>query len=197
MPVSAPELYLASTSPRRHLLLQQAGVVFEPCAPGEEYAGEDPHAGDPPRQLAIERARRKALGAECRDPRVPVLGVDTTVEVDGEELGKARDRAEAEAMLRRLAGCRHRVHTAHCLVLPESGVRHEEVVSATVVGGQPGADELQRYLDSGDWQGKAGAYGIQDATQGFLKVLEGDFDTVMGLHVAAVRRLLARSRSGG
>jgi len=192
--VSVPELYLASTSPRRHLLLQQAGVVFEPCEPGEEYAGEDPHAGDPPRQLAIERARRKALGAVCHDPRVPVLGVDTTVDVDGDELGKALDRAEAEAMLRRLLGRTHLVHTAHCLVVPESGIRHEEVVSATVVGGEPTAAELHAYLASDDWRGKAGAYGIQDATQKFLRVVEGEFDTVMGLHRAAVVRLLARCR---
>jgi septum formation protein len=192
--VSAPELYLASTSPRRHMLLQQAGVVFEFCAPGEENGGEDPQVAVAPKQLALERARRKALGAACVDPLVPVLGVDTVVDVDGVELGKPRDRAEAESMLRRLVGRTHLVHTAHCCVLPESGARHERVVSATVAGGEPTAAELQAYLDSGDWEGKAGAYGIQDATQKFLRVVEGDFDTVMGLHADAVRQLLARCR---
>lgn len=194
--VSAPEIYLASTSPRRHLLLQQAGIAFDFCAPGEENDGEDPAVAIEPRQLALERARRKALGAACLDPLVPVLGVDTVVDVDGDELGKPRDRADAEAMLRRLVGRRHLVHTAHCLIVPETGARHEEVVSATVAGGEPTAAELQAYLDSGDWQGKAGAYGIQDPTQTFLRVVDGEFDTVMGLHAAAVRQLLARCRGG-
>lgn len=194
--MSAPQLYLASTSPRRRLLLQQAGLAFELCEPGEEYAGEDPHAGDPPEQLAIARARRKALGAVCIDPRVPVLAVDTVVDVDGVELGKAADRAEAEAMLRRLLGRTHQVFTAHCLIVPESGAQHEEVARAVVAGSRPAAAELQHYLDSNDWRGKAGAYGIQDASQRFLRVIEGHVDTVTGLHVAAVQRLLARSRGG-
>lgn len=145
-----------------------------------------------PRQLALDRAWRKVLGATCIDPRVPMLGVDTTVDVDGQELGKARDRAEAELMLRRLFGRTHLVHTAHCLVVPETGARHEEVASATVACDEPAAAALAAYLDSGDWQGKAGAYGIQDPTQQFLRVVDGDVDTVMGLHVAAVRRLLQR-----
>jgi septum formation protein len=193
--VSAPGLYLASTSPRRRMLLEQAGLPFELCEPGPELDHVPAPPGTLPSQLAVDRARRKALGAVCLEPRVPVLGVDTVVELDGGELGKPRDRVEAESMLRQLSDRTHRVHTAHCLVVPASGVVHEELASARVACGAPPAAELQRYLDSNDWVGKAGAYGIQDPTQGFLRVVEGEFDTVMGLHVAAVQRLLALCRS--
>jgi septum formation protein len=189
--VSRPDLYLASTSPRRRQLLEQAGVRFAPCEPGEELDHLVAPPGTQPAQLAIERARRKAVGAASPDPSVPVLGVDTVVDLDGVELGKPVDRAAAESMLRRLSGRSHRVHTAHCLVVPAVGARREELVSAVVAARVPSDAELQRYLDSGDWRGKAGAYGIQDPTQGFLRTVEGDFDTVMGLHVPAVWRLLA------
>lgn len=191
-----PVLFLASTSPRRRQLLTAAGIAFALCEPGEELDHLPSAPGTAPAQLARERAARKALGARCPDPRLPVLGVDTVVEVDGDELGKAPDAAAAAAMLRRLLGRSHLVHTAHCLVVPATPQRWEELVTATVVGGTPGVDELAAYVASGDWRGKAGAYGIQDPTQSFLRVAEGDFDTVMGLHVAAVERLLARCGGG-
>lgn len=185
---------LASTSPRRQALLREAGISFELCPPGAEYA----HGGDDeptfehgdPAALAQERARRKALGSRPRDGRVPVLAVDTVVDLDGAELGKPRDRADAEVMLLRLAGRQHRVHTAHCLVVPATGWSRQSLATAVVVCRTPSAAELRAYLDSGDWRGKAGAYGIQDPSQSFLSVVEGCFDTVVGLHTAAVRELL-------
>jgi septum formation protein len=194
------DLYLASTSPRRRELLTAAGVRFALCEPGPEYAcGGTDHThrevGEPA-DLAIGRARRKALGASVPDPSVPVLGVDTVVDLDGQELGKPRDRAEAERMQRRLAGRDHRVHTAHALVDPASGRVVEELASAVVACRCPDEAELARYLDSGEWRGKAGSYGIQDGSQTFLRLTAGSFDTVVGLHVDAVRRLLARLRGG-
>ncbi len=188
------DLFLASTSPRRRELLTQAGIRFALCEPGPEYAdgGTDHSHGETgePAALAMARARRKALGAKADDPRIPVLGVDTVVDLDGEELGKPRDRSEAERMQRRLAGRQHRVHTAHVLVSP-AGRCAAELATAVVVCRVPGEAELQRYLDTGDWRGKAGAYGIQDSGQAFLSLAEGSFDTVVGLHLDAVRRLLA------
>lgn len=194
-----PDLYLASTSPRRRALLAQAGFVFALCEPGPEYgdAGGDEHstvAGDPVSH-ARERAERKALLACAPAPDVPVLGVDTVVDLDGEELGKPRSREHAEQMLLRLAGRRHLVHTAHCLVVPAAGFRAVSIARAVVVCGTPTRSELDTYLDSGEWRGKAGSYGIQDGSQHFLGVVEGEFDTVMGLHVPAVRELLAQWRA--
>ncbi|MBL9079362.1 MAG: Maf family protein [Planctomycetes bacterium] len=190
--MSTPVLFLASTSPRRRQLLTEAGIGFALCEPGAELDHLPAPPGTPPAQLAHERAQRKALGARSPDPRVPVLGVDTVVDLNGVELGKAPDRTAAAAMLRRLAGRVHRVHTAHCLWLPVSGACVDEVSTAVVVASVPTEAELAAYLDSGDWRGKAGAYGIQDPTQAFLRLGNGALDTVVGMHVAAVRRLLAQ-----
>jgi septum formation protein len=196
VPGSAIDLHLASTSPRRSLLLTQAGIRFALCEPGPEYAGgggdhDHGETGDPA-ALAILRAARKALGARAPAGRVPVLGVDTVVDLDGEELGKPSDRAAAASMLARLAGRTHRVHTAHCLVVPGTAARAEELATAVVACRAPTAAELERYLASGQWRGKAGSYGIQDEAQSFLTLADGSFDTVVGLHVAAVMRLLRR-----
>ncbi|MBK8098255.1 MAG: Maf family protein [Planctomycetes bacterium] len=190
LPLSGlPTLWLASTSPRRSQLLQQAGIAFDLCEPGPE-----PDATGEPLRVAAERARSKAVGSRPRDRTRPVLGVDTVVDVDGVEHGKAKDRAEAERMLRALLGRVHRVHTGHCLWLPGRDVVVEETVTAEVVATVPSEADLQRYLDSEQWRGKAGAYGIQDPAQSFLRLHGGGFDTVMGLHVPAVLRLLDRLR---
>lgn len=197
---SVPALYLASTSPRRKALLAAAGIPFALCEPGPEYApgGGDEHtsvAGDPS-ALAAERARRKGLGASPPTAHVPVLAVDTVVDLDGVELGKPSDRAHAERMLRQLAGRSHRVHTAHCLSLPARGLHVEEVTHATVRCGPVVEASLQRYLASEQWRGKAGSYGMQDDAQDFFALVDGAFDTVVGLHVPAVQRLLLALRRG-
>lgn len=193
-----PDLYLASTSPRRRALLAAACIPFALCEPGPEYlpGGGDEHTsvdGDP-ELLARERARRKGLGASLVDPTVPVLAVDTVVDLDGVELGKPSDRADAERMLRQLAGREHRVHTAHCLCLPAIGTCVEEVSHATVRCGPVVEASLRHYLDSGQWRGKAGSYGMQDDAQDFFALVDGAFDTVVGLHVPAVQRLLRTLR---
>ena len=188
------DLYLASKSPRRRELLTVAQLHFAVCEPGEEYVGgaseHDSEFGDP-RNLALMRARRKALGAVAVVEQVPILAVDTVVDLHGCELGKAVDREAAAAYLARLAGHRHQVHTAHCLFLPSSAdAVFEEVSSSVVACEEPTDQQVARYLDSMQWQGKAGGYGIQDSAQDFLRLASGEYDTVVGLHVPAVRRLL-------
>lgn len=192
---AAPLLLLASTSPRRSALLSAAGLAFECCEPGPEYHdGGHEHATESgaPRQLAIERARRKATGAVVVRPDLPILAVDTVVDLDGEEVSKAADRAAAERLLRQLAGRRHRVHTAHCLWSPALLQIEELCATAVVACRAPSEAELQRYLDSEQWRGKAGAYGIQDPAQDLFELVEGALDTVIGLHVPHVRTLLQR-----
>ncbi|MCB9878282.1 MAG: Maf family protein [Planctomycetes bacterium] len=193
------DLYLASTSPRRRALLQQAGLRFALCEPGDEYApgsGQHEHEGGAgvPAELARERAERKARGARPPLDDAPVLAVDTVVDLDGQELSKAADRAAAGRLLGRLLGRRHLVHTAHCLRTPDGRLRHE-LATATVAFADPGPAALARYLDSGDWRGKAGAYGIQDPQLPFASLVDGTLDTVIGMHVAAVQRLLDAARS--
>jgi septum formation protein len=192
------DLYLASTSPRRRELLERAGLRFALCAPGPEYgpgeAGEhESTAGDPARH-ALERARRKALGAKPPEAAIAVLGVDTVVDLDGTELGKARDRDDAERMLRLLFGRSHRVHTAHCLSLPARDHVATALATAVVACRTPTLPELEHYLASQQWRGKAGSYGMQDEAQRFFSLVEGSVDTVVGLHVQSVVGLLADLR---
>lgn len=185
-----PQLVLASSSPRRSQLLEAAGIAFVFGRPGPE-----PEMPGAPLRVVRERALAKARLAEpppgCE---LPVLGVDTVVDLDDVELPKAKDRAEAEAFLRRLAGRRHRVHTAHVLRSSERGFEGMRVASATVECGAVADEELACYLDSGEWRGKAGAYGIQDGAQSFVRLVDGAFDTVVGLHVQAVVELLEEWR---
>lgn len=193
------DLYLASKSSRRRELLTHAGLRFAFCEPGEEYeAGSSEHdcEGGDPIVLARLRARRKALHAQVLDASVPILAVDTVVDLAGDELGKAADRNAAAAFLARLAGHEHRVHTAHCLFVP-AGLQHvfEETATSSVACEVPSAGRVARYLDSGQWRGKAGGYGIQDSEQDFLRLVSGAFDTVVGLHVRAVQRLLQAARA--
>jgi septum formation protein len=185
-------LYLASTSPRRRRLLTDAGLVHVCVPPGPEPVG-----GGGPAERAVQRAEAKAAGARVRGAPGYVLGVDTVVEVDGRELGKPRDRTDAARMLEELAGLEHRVHTAHCVrPHPDDGQRWRLVTSARVRFEPIEAPRLLRFLDSGAWAGKAGAYGIQDADADFARLVDGDWDTVVGLSVAAVTALLDTAIGG-
>ena len=177
-------LWLASTSPRRRDLLRAAGVAFELAVPGPEPEG----AGEP-LERAMARARAKAERAAAGDGLV--LGVDTVVALGGEEFGQPADRDAARATLLRLSGREHDVHTAHCLLERGSQRRAEAVASARVRCAPLESAQLERYLASGAWKGKAGGYGIQDPECDFMELVAGDRDTVIGLSVRCVRHLLA------
>jgi septum formation protein len=184
-------LYLASTSPRRWELLDRAGIEFRLHPPGPECEG----SGEP-RERAQMRARSKAREAERPPAPGRVLGVDTVVVVAEEsgltELGKPADRQSATAMLRRLSGRDHDVVTAHCLFDPDTGTHVEECVSSRVRCADLTEEQIELYLDSDDWTDKAGGYGIQSEASRFMELIEGDLDTVIGLNIATVLRLLAR-----
>ncbi len=189
-------LILASASPRRRDLLEQAGVRFEviPAAIDETLRpGESPTA-------YVERlALEKAQAIHALHPEATVLGADTTVVGDlgaaggGEEviLSKPVDRAEAEQMLRQLSNGVHRVHTGLALVLPGRSVAYRTHVETTSVffSAIP-AEELAYYLSTGDSLDKAGGYGIQGYAARWITRIEGDFFNVMGLPIAATVRLL-------
>ncbi|MEZ5965877.1 MAG: Maf family protein [Planctomycetota bacterium] len=191
-------LYLASTSPRRSDLLRRAGYVFDCVPPGVEPA--DPGA---PASVAAERARAKCLGARvpATAPAGLVLGVDTVVDLDGRELGKPRDRADARSMLMALAGAEHTVHTAHCLRWHPVGAGgsaevFERTSAARVRIRSLAAGEVEAYLDTGDWRDKAGGYGIQSMTGSFCTLLSGHEGTVIGLDVEALAALCRQAASG-
>jgi septum formation protein len=165
-------LILASRSPQRRAILQQLGIRFEVVVPEVEEI-ED---GDP-RGLVIENALRKARAVHGE----LVLGVDTTVVVDGRSYGKPGDRDEASRFIRRLSGREHEVWSG--MALKRDG--HEQTTAAcTRVRFRDVDDRLLRwYLDSGEWQGRAGGYAIQGRGSALVEAVDGDFWNVVGLPV--------------
>ena len=184
-PSPAPRpLVLASGSPRRRQLLEMLGipVLVQPSAVQEIPL---------PREAPAAYARRLARDKARAVPGEYVLGADTIVVVDGTILEKPADDREALDMLRRLAGRRHEVITAVCLVA--DGIEHE-ALDTTAVYFRPADDVfLAAYVATGEPRDKAGAYGIQGFGAALVERIEGDFFGVMGLPVRLVLDLLARA----
>lgn len=194
----AARLILASASPRRRALLEEAGLSFEvepSCAP-EEYSSEWT-----PEEVAVQLAERKARAVAERHPgeRSWVLAADTVValEVQGRVrlLEKPRDEAEAREMLELLSGSRHRVVTGVAVHPCAGGGRACAAFERTWVRMRPIAPaEIDAYVRSGEWRDKAGGYAIQENADAFvLELSEGGFDNVVGLPVALALRLLGES----
>jgi septum formation protein len=170
---------LASTSPQRRAILEQLGIPFVAVAPAYDEASRP---GASPLEHAVGKAH--SVKGEL------VLGVDTEVVVDGATLGKPGDEAEAEAMLRRLAGRTHAVVSGLCLRAAD----WEEAVEATtlVTFRAAGEAELAAYVATGEWEGRAGAYAIQGRGAALVERIDGDYLNVVGLPAAALLDILAR-----
>jgi septum formation protein len=179
-------LILGSGSPRRKELLAQMGLVPDAVLPPD--IDEDPRKGELPRPYAARLAREKAL-AVTAGPEDVVLCADTTVALGRRILGKPADAAEAAAFLALLAGRRHDVITA---VAVRRGDRlwQRESVSAVKMKRLSDA-EMNGYLASGEWQGKAGGYGIQGLAGALIPWISGSYSGIMGLPVAETAALLA------
>ena len=181
-------IVLASASPRRAELLRNAGIEFEvrvsPCKePQRKPAGIPTELW--PMCLAFIKAR--AVREHCSKTAV-ILGADTIV-VEGERiLNKARNRAHARQILASLSGKVHRVITGICLM---DGKRERLACATAKCRLRLTRRQLEAYLDTNLWKGKAGAYGIQDDHDPFVTLLEGDITTVIGLPLELVKRELA------
>ena len=193
-------IYLASRSPRRREILTQIGVHFEMLllrdAVGRDTdVDETPHPGEDPADYVLRLAEEKAETGWARLVQrkivpAPVLAADTTVTLDGEIIGKPVDRADAAAILRRLSGREHIVHTA---VAVQMDRRRESILSSTrVLFGELSADAITRYVASGEPMDKAGAYGIQGRASVFVRHLDGSYTGVMGLPTYETAWLLNR-----
>jgi septum formation protein len=182
------QLILASTSPRRRELLALLGIPFEIVAPDFE---EVPQPGWSPRQQVEHFAREKARSIAIARATVLVLGSDTVIELDGQMLGKPVDLADARAMLTRLAGRPHDVHTA--VALCQQTPHHEAVAIETATVQMKAYDEaaIERYLATQEPMGKAGAYSIQGVGGEFIETICGDFLGIVGLPLLRVATLLA------
>ena len=178
---------LASASPRRLELLAQIGLKPDTVDPAE--IDETPLAGETARLLALRLARAKAIIVAVRHPGAYVLAADTVVAVGRRLLGKPERRTDAVKMLELLSGRAHRVLTAVAVVAPgdkiasrlsETRVHFKRLTSEEAVG----------YAASGEWEGKAGAYGVQGRAGAFVTALNGSYTGVVGLPLYETRALL-------
>ena len=178
-------LILGSGSPRRSDLLAQIGVI--PHAVRPPGIDETPGKGELPRPYCARMAREKAQATEAGDGDI-VLAADTTVAMGRRILGKPADAGEAAQFLHALSGRRHRVITA---VAVRCGARlwERDVVSAVRMK-RLSDEEINAYLASGDWQGKAGGYGIQGMAGAFIPWISGSFTGIVGLPLAETAGLL-------
>jgi septum formation protein len=183
--VSAPSLILASASPRRRELLARLGI--EPARVTHANIDETPLKGEVPRDYAVRMAREKAAAAA--DARVFVLAGDTVVAVGRRILPKAEDEANARQCLESLSGRRHRVLSAVALLAPDGTLR-ERLSETAVRFKRLSAEEIDTYLASGEWHGKAGGYAIQGRAEGLVAWLSGSHSGVVGLPLFETRALL-------
>jgi len=179
------QFILGSGSPRRLELLAQMGVV--PDAVRAPDIDEDPVNAELPRPYCGRMAREK-VAAVAADADDIVLCADTTVAVGRRILGKPADAAEAEAFLRLMSGRRHKVITA---VAVKRGPKIWERDVQSVVKMKSLSDaEIKSYLATGDWQGKAGGYGIQGPAGALIPWISGSFTAIVGLPLAETANLL-------
>lgn len=193
-----PRIYLASRSPRRRELLTQIGVrfdllLFRSGSREDQEVSEDWLPGESADDYVQRVARAKAAfgaGLLARRPLVahPVLAADTTLDVDGEIIGKPRDETEAAGILGRLSGRSHRVLTAIAMA---RGDRLEHRLSVSEVRFRTiSAAEIRRYVQSGEPMDKAGAYGIQGRAAIFVEEIRGSHSGVVGLPLCETALLL-------
>jgi septum formation protein len=178
-------LVLASASPRRLELLARIGVVPDRVAPAD--VDETPRKGELPRALAARLAEAKALAVEA--PGALVLAADTVVGVGRRILGKPGDADEARRFLELLSGRRHQVHTGVVLHLPDGALRRR-LVTSIVAFQRLTAQQVAAYLETGEWQGKAGGYAIQGRAEMFVRFLSGSHSNVVGLPLFETAQLL-------
>jgi septum formation protein len=177
---------LGSASPRRRELLAQLGVTPDAVLPPD--IDEDPRRGELPRPYCARLAREKALAVPA-GPDDIVLTADTTVALGRRILGKPRNAGEAAEFLLALGGRRHQVITA---VTVRRGDRMWERESVSFVKMKRLSDvELNAYLASNEWDGKAGGYAIQGMAGAFIPWISGSFTGIVGLPLAETAALLA------
>jgi len=186
---SQPCILLASGSPRRRELLKQLAVKFEVAAADID---ESLVEGEIPRDYVLRLSREKALaGFRHSGGRLPVLGSDTIVLLDGEILGKPETRKEAEGMLKRLSGRTHEVYSGVALVLDPQTVLDTLNVTSVTFGDMPAA-WIRKYCQGDEPMDKAGAYAVQGGTGQFICRIDGSYSGVMGLPLYETANLLRR-----
>ncbi|RMH19268.1 MAG: septum formation inhibitor Maf [Gammaproteobacteria bacterium] len=182
-------LYLASASPRRAELLEQIGVSFEQI---KVEVDETPVHGESPTELTCRLAAEKAAAGviQSRNSPVKVLAGDTVVVIDDMILGKPQDAEEAMQMLTRLAGRTHEVYSA--VAISDSECLETRLNVSRVTFAPLTREDIQAYIETGEYLGRSGSYAIQGRGACLVKRLEGSYSGVMGLPLYETSQLLAR-----
>jgi septum formation protein len=192
--IGRPKLVLASGSPRRLSLINQAGIEPDALQPAD--IDELPHKGELPRACANRLARAKAeaaLNAVRLDEQLRgsyIIAADTVVAVGRRILPKAELLDEAAQCLRLLSGRNHRVHTGVCLVTPKEAFR-QRLVETRVRFKRLSDEDIDAYLASGEWRGKAGGYAVQGLAGSFVVKIVGSYTNVVGLPLYETISLLS------
>lgn len=192
-PLQPRPLILASGSPRRAELLRQAGYQFDVVIPPMVEPDENsPHVD--PAAHAESLAYFKACSIGPQSVGTTILAADTIAFVDGKIIGKPADRDDARRIIRALSGTTHRVITGVALIDEKRRlIQHD----ASIVGVRALPESaIESYLDTGLWQGKAGAYGVQEKADPFVERLDGSFTNVVGLPMEMLAHLFERWLSG-
>ncbi len=174
-------LILASRSPQRVAILTRLGVSFQARPADVEELEEGP-----PRRAALHNALLKAQAVLRPGSGEVVLGVDTVVELDGEMYGKPADEQQARATLSALSGRTHAVHSGIALLAADGTPARTALVSTAVSFRELGARQIERYIATGEWRGRAGGYAIQGAGTALVRRIEGEYENVVGLPVAGL-----------
>ena len=182
------KIILASSSPRRAELMRDAGYDFEVIAP-DDWAECGICSRETPPELVARLALQKAENVIEKVARGLIVACDTVAECVGVVLGKPRDRDHAAQMLTMLSGREHRVYSGLVVWDKASGQRSIDVDVSVLQMDRLTGEQLQNYLDSGQWEGKAGAFGYQDKL-GWVKLLRGSESNVVGLPMEVLIRRL-------
>ncbi|PTQ10705.1 septum formation protein Maf [Sphingomonas oleivorans] len=186
-------LILASASPRRLELLARLGVV--PDAVDPAHIDETPDKSELPAPHAARMAAEKAAVVAPRHQGAIILSADTVVAAGRRILPKAEEEGQARACLELLSGRRHRVHSAVTLIDGAGQARHR-LSTSIVAFKRLSTAEIDAYLASGEWHGKAGGYAIQGRAESFVRFLSGSHSGVVGLPLFETRALLEAAGIG-
>ena len=188
------KIILASKSPRRTLLLENAMIMHDCVSPAvDEEKIVQRLSGEPPEKLVEELSRAKASSVKeaLQDGDIIVIGADTVVSVDGVIFGKPKDRDDAKRMIKLLQGREHDVYTGVTVLSEKEMISFHEKSAVSVF--EMTDEEIEAYLETKEPFDKAGAYGIQGYFSRFIERIEGSYDNIVGLPVAKTYRALLKA----
>ena len=186
---TSPQLILASQSPRRRYLLEQAGLTFDVVP---STFDEDTVQLNDPADYVTTLAKAKANEVASRYPSSWIIGADTIVTIGDAILGKPADARQARKMLERLSGKTHFVYTGYAIVCKKANVCHCTAVQTQVLFKELSTAEINWYIDSGEPFDKAGAYAIQGLGTFLVRAINGSYTNVVGLPVCEVVEILLK-----